>query len=120
MLCQNGRVGIGLASLRLGGEFERAAARRAVGVRQPPAQAVVSPVLLRTQPEDRRGGCDFGVDIADIQGGENAEGCRECRSEVMTSDDRLLRLEAPQGACKWIPADFFTMTDPLRGPGLSS
>ena len=38
----------------------------------------------------------------------------------MTSDDRLLRLEAPQGACKWIPADFYTMTDTLRAAGLPS
>ena len=41
-------------------------------------------------------------------------------SEVMTSGDRLLRLEAPQGAYKWILADFCTMTDTLRTAGLPS
>ena len=38
----------------------------------------------RTQPKDRRGRCDIGVHIADIQGGEDAEGYRECGSGVMT------------------------------------
>ena len=38
----------------------------------------------RTQPEDRRGGFDSGVDISDIQGREDAEGCRERGFRVMT------------------------------------
>ena len=40
---------------------------------------------FRTQPADRRGRCDIGVHIADIQDGEEAEGFRECRSEVMVT-----------------------------------
>ena len=38
----------------------------------------------RTQPEDRRGGFDIGVDIAHIQGREGAAGCRQWRCRVMT------------------------------------
>ena len=38
----------------------------------------------RTQPEDRRGGFDIGVGIADIQGREDAEGHRQRGSRVMT------------------------------------
>ena len=30
----------------------------------------------RTEPEDRRGGFDVGVDIARVQGREDTEGCR--------------------------------------------
>ena len=38
----------------------------------------------RTQSEDRRGRFGTGVDIADVQGREDAEGCREGGSQVMT------------------------------------
>ena len=38
----------------------------------------------RTEPEDRRGGLDIGVEIAHIQGREDAERCRQCRSRVVT------------------------------------
>ena len=38
----------------------------------------------RTQSEDRRGRFGIGVDIADVQGREDAEGCREGGSRVMT------------------------------------
>ncbi len=38
----------------------------------------------RTQSKDWRSGFDIRVDIAHIQGREDAEGCRQCRSWVMT------------------------------------
>ena len=38
----------------------------------------------RTQPEDRRGRFHIGVHYADVQGGEEAEGYRECGLGVMT------------------------------------
>ena len=39
---------------------------------------------LRTQPKDRRGRFDIGVHIADVQGGEDAEGHRERGRGIVT------------------------------------
>ena len=70
-----------------------------------------------------RTGHSFRGRLNEKVGGRQAvwpKGCGECISEVMTSGDRLLRLEAPQGAYKWFLADFCTMTDTLRTAGLPS
>ena len=54
------------------GEEVRIAGFGTFGTRSRPAQAG----LYRTEPKDRGGGFDIGVDVAYVQGQEDAEGCR--------------------------------------------
>ena len=72
MLRQNGRVGVGLASPRLDGEFERAAARRAVAVCQPPAQGVVPPGIGEAEDDLRRRSNGSGQVLLGFAAGGNS------------------------------------------------
>ena len=38
----------------------------------------------RPQPKDRRSGFDTGVEVSRVQGGQDAQGCGECRLEALT------------------------------------
>ena len=63
----------------------KGAARDAVdGVFAIIGEALADGEDVRTQPEDRRGRFDFGVHLADVQGGEDAEGQREWPSGIVT------------------------------------